>query len=137
MLSEWMEECEKEPARPEDIVATLRQDSEMYSRFLFYIVRRVEGKRKFDNEAARKSLSEMVHIGKEAFILLVYENGYDRWTWVGKNGVRGVDLSSSSDASDDGRDVKPSYKYTQGANVTTLTRRNGGWSSQDRLPEIC
>jgi hypothetical protein len=133
-------ECQERPPRPDCIADKLRAGSEEYSRFLFYIARRVEGKRNFDNDVARKKLTDMLHVGKEAFILLVYENGYERWSSVSTNGTMGVDVSSSSDATSESEETnaRPGYKYTQGVNVTAMTRRNQGWSRQgcDRFAEL-
>lgn len=117
------------PPSPDEIIKDLRGNFELYSDFVFHILRRVEGKRKFDNSARINGLADIVKRGKEAFVLLVYENGYERWNWLSSHGVRGVDLASSNDTtSSEGSDVQqPSYRYTKGNNASSITKRNAGW----------
>jgi hypothetical protein len=60
---------------------------------------------------------------QEAFTMLRYRNGYQKWEWV-YNGFMSSAISEGSNG--DTSDGSPGYIYT--ARTSDLKNMNGGWS---------
>ena len=70
----------------------------------------------------------LVSPSQEAFTMLLYKNGYQKWVWMHNGSVS----SEASEASNgDTSDGTPGYIYT--ARTSDLTSRNGGWSRMGML----
>ena len=77
----------------------------------------------FDMELSKTNLCDFVSVSTEAFILLSYRNGYQRWKWMHEHGVESSSVESAGGSS---TEAAPDFLYTSQARLN----RNGGWSRQ-------
>ena len=114
--SEEREEQVMEPPKPADLVKEMRNDTEKDVQFVVRMLPPVYGKEIWNEMAVKTNLSEFVTASQEAFALLLYMNGFDKWSWM-----------MSDTSSSDGGDAVPVFKYTSRSGVHVMAR-NSGWS---------
>ena len=66
--------------------------------FVHIIVRAGIPTNVFDTELTQTDLCDFVSVSTEAFILLVYRNGYHRWKWMHEHGVESSSVESMEDS---------------------------------------
>lgn len=117
---------------PKSIVATRRQDKDMYHDFLNYFVAPVVGKRKYEKNSIKFLLSRYVTVSDEAFALLVFENNYERWLDMGnKNNWTTSDVTPLYSTGGNGTQTPKNAEATQGLqDNTSSTSMFQGWSIQ-------
>jgi hypothetical protein len=71
----------------------------------------------------------LVSPSQEAFTMLLYKNGFQKWVWMHNGSVSSQASEASNGNTSDG---SPGYIYT-GARTSDLTSRNGGWSRMGML----
>jgi hypothetical protein len=87
------------------------------------MIRAVHGKSRYSEKVANTLFGSLVSPSLEAFTMLLYKNGSQKWVWMHNGSVS----SEASEASNgDTSDGSPGYIYT--ARTSDLTSRNGGWS---------
>jgi hypothetical protein len=83
---------------------------------------------RFGEKAVHTLFGSLVSPSQEAFTMLLYRNGYQKWVWMHNVSVSsGASEGSHGDTSDG----FPEYVYT--ARSSDLTSRNGGWSRTGML----
>ena len=70
----------------------------------------------------------LVSPSQEAFTMLLYKNGFQKWVWMHNGSVSSQASEASNGNTSDG---SPGYIYT--ARTSDLTSRNGGWSRMGML----
>jgi hypothetical protein len=131
-LTDWISETIKgnSPDPPErgEIEASMRGDKLQYTEFTDRMIRAVHGKRRYSEKAANTLFGFLVLPSQEAFTMLLYKNGFQKWVWM-HNGS--VSSEASEASSGDTSDGSPGYIYT--ARTSDLTSRNGEWSRMGML----
>ena len=130
---EWIAATTKanrpDPPEPGDIEATLRKNKLQYTEFSDRMIRAVHGKSRYGEKAATTLFGAIVSPSQEAFTILLYKNGFQKWVWMHNGSV-------SSEASEAGNEdtsdsSSPDYIYT--SRTGTVISRNGGWSWQGMI----
>jgi hypothetical protein len=131
-LADWISATTKanspDPPEPGEIEASMRGDRLQYTEFTDRMIRAVHGKSRYSEKAANTLFGSLVSPSQEAFTMLLYKNGYQKWVWM-HNGSLSSEASEASNG--DASDGTPGYIYT--ARTSDLTSRNGGWSRMGML----
>jgi hypothetical protein len=131
-LTDWISATTKEnspdPPEPGEIEASVRGDKLQYTEFKDRMIRAVHGKSRYSEKAANTLFGSLVSPSQEAFTMLLYKNGFQKWAWMHN---RSVSSEASEASNGDTSDGSPGYIYT--ARTSDLTSRNGGWSRMGML----
>jgi hypothetical protein len=131
-LMDWIIETTKgnkpDPPAPGEIEASMRKNRLHYAEFTDRMIRAVHGKSQYGEKAVHMLFGSLVSPSQEAFTMLLYRNGYQKWVWM-HNGS--VSSEASEGSNGDTSDGFPGYVYT--ARSSDLTSRNGGWSRPGML----
>ena len=106
----------------------MRRNRLQYAEFTDRMIRAVHGKSRYGEKAVHTLFGSLVSPSQEAFTMLLYRNGYQKWVWM-HNGS--VSSGASEGSHGDTSDGFPEYVYT--ARSSDLTSRNGGWSRTGML----
>jgi hypothetical protein len=131
-LTDWISATTKEnspdPPEPWEIEASMRGDKLQYTEFTDRMIRAVHGKSRYSEKAANTLFGSLVSPSQEAFTMLLYKNGFQKWVWMHNGSVSSEASEASNGNTSDG---SPGYIYT--ARTSDLTSRNGGWSRMGML----
>ncbi len=126
-MTDWIvattKEKDPDPPEPGEIEASMRGDKLQYTEFTDRMIRAVHGKSRYSEKAANTLFGSLVSPSQEAFTMLLYRNGYQKWVWM-HNGS--VSSEASEGSNGDTSDGSPGYIYTE--RTSEMTSRNGGWS---------
>ena len=98
-----------------------------YTNFADRMIRAVHGKIRYTESVVNIRLDDLVSPSQEAFTLLLYRNGYQKWIWLHDKAFSSSGVSDTTD----GEGGTPGYQYT--TQRRDLTSRNGGWSRAGML----
>ncbi len=87
------------------------------------MIRAVHGKSQYGEKVVKTLFGSLASPSQEAFIMLLYRNGYQKWVWI-HDGY--VSSEASEGSNGDTSDGSPGYIYTE--RTSEMTSRNGGWS---------
>jgi hypothetical protein len=121
-------ENKPDPPAPGEVEESMRRNRLQYTEFTDRMIRAVHGKSRYGEKAVHTLFGSLVSPSQEAFTMLLYRNGYQKWVWM-HNGS--VSSGASEGSHGDTSDGFPEYVYT--ARSSDLTSRNGGWSRTGML----
>jgi hypothetical protein len=125
-LADWIAASirENNPDQPEpgEIEAFLWGNKLQYTDFTNRMICAIYGKSRHGKKAANTLFGAPVSPSQEAFVMLLYKNGFHKWAWVHHNGLASSEASEASIG--DTSDGYSGYIYT--AKTSDLTIRNGG-----------
>ena len=132
-MADWISATTKanspDPPEPGEIEASMRGEKLQYTEFTDRMIRAVHGKSRYSEKAANTLFGSLVSPSQEAFTMLLYKNGYQKWGWIHNGSVSSEASEASNDDTSDG--TPTGYIYT--ARTSDLTSRNGGWSRMGML----
>jgi hypothetical protein len=108
----------------------MRRDKLQYTEFMDRMIGAVHGKSSYSEKAANTLFGSLVSPSQEAFTMLLYKNGFQKWVWMHNGSVS----SEASEASNgDASDGSPGYIIYTARTSDLTTSRNRGWSRMGML----
>jgi hypothetical protein len=104
-----------DPPAPGEIEASMRRKIQ-YAEFTDRMIRAVYGKSRYGEKAVHTLYGSLVLPSQEAFTMLFYGYGYQKWVWMHNGSVLSSEASEGSHGSTS--DGCPDYIYTARSIVT-------------------
>jgi hypothetical protein len=109
-----------DPPEPEEIEASMQGNKLHYTEFIDRMIRAVHGKICYSEKTANTLFGSLVSPSQEAFTMLLYKKGLQKWVWMHNGSVSSEAGEASNGNTLDG---SPGYIYT--ARTSDLTSING------------